>query len=195
MQRFVQLRHYAIFLLLFIVPIIAFTLIAFTISYFHLPIGNNWALFLNIFVINWYLWLYAIGVYLHNKLPPLIHIGSRHFKFLIHIIFGCFFLTTCALSEIFYTSFIYNKTIYDIIGSILMVADIISFCCIFYCFYFVSECLNIIRYQRLVSFSECIGDLFLLIFLPFGIWVLQPKINKVFADEQYELGSGIPAQQ
>jgi peptidoglycan/LPS O-acetylase OafA/YrhL len=56
-------------------------------------------------------------------------------------------------------------------------------------FYFVFACLHFlifpVRALRSIekgtkaSVSECIGDFLLIVFLPIGIWFLQPRINKV----------------
>jgi len=60
----------------------------------------------------------------------------------------------------------------------------------FYVFYaflyylsFPGRTLKSIENKRLANFGEYIGDFFLVVFLPVGIWFLQPRINKV-VDEQ-----------
>ena len=52
-----------------------------------------------------------------------------------------------------------------------------------YCYYlaFPAKILNSIEKQRTANLGEYIGDFFLVLFLPIGIWFLQPRINKVFA--------------
>ena len=56
----------------------------------------------------------------------------------------------------------------------------------FYVFYaflhflmFPVRTLKSIEKNQKASVSECIGDLFLVLFLPIGIWFLQPRINRV----------------
>lgn len=44
---------------------------------------------------------------------------------------------------------------------------------------FPAKILNSIEKQRTASLAEYIGDFFLVLFLPLGIWFLQPRINKV----------------
>ena len=60
----------------------------------------------------------------------------------------------------------------------------------FYVFYaflyylsFPGRSLRTIENKRLPDFGEYIGDFFLVLFLPIGIWFLQPRINRI-ADEQ-----------
>ena len=54
--------------------------------------------------------------------------------------------------------------------------------CICYNFYFISKSLAIAEKQEDVRFSEFSGYLFKLILLPIGLWVIQPKINKIHED-------------
>ena len=49
--------------------------------------------------------------------------------------------------------------------------------CIFYCICFVAKTLRTAELQRAVSFSDFVGEFFLVWFFPIGIWVLQPRIN------------------
>jgi hypothetical protein len=56
----------------------------------------------------------------------------------------------------------------------------------FYVFYaflhfliFPVRLLRSIEKNQKASIGECIGDFFLVVFLPIGIWFLQPRINKV----------------
>lgn len=54
---------------------------------------------------------------------------------------------------------------------------------LWYVFYFMAKALKSVETQSEVSFTDCIGDFMLLIFLPIGIWFIQPRINKIFAAE------------
>jgi hypothetical protein len=56
----------------------------------------------------------------------------------------------------------------------------------FYLFYaflhflmFPARTLRSIENNRKAEIGECIGDFFLIVFLPIGIWFLQPRMNKV----------------
>jgi len=52
--------------------------------------------------------------------------------------------------------------------------------CIFYCLYFVAKALKSVELQREVTFNDYAGEFFLFWFSPIGVWVLQPRINKLF---------------
>lgn len=54
-----------------------------------------------------------------------------------------------------------------------------SMCCIFYCLYFVAKTIKTVELQREVKFSDFAGEFFMIWFYPIGIWLIQPKINKM----------------
>lgn len=51
--------------------------------------------------------------------------------------------------------------------------------CIFYSLYFVAKTLKTAELQREVTFSDFVGEFFLAWFFPIGVWILQPRINKM----------------
>jgi len=55
-----------------------------------------------------------------------------------------------------------------------------SMFCIFYCMYFIAKEFKSVEVQKPVTFSDFAGEFFLLWFFPVGIWILQPRINKIF---------------
>ena len=44
---------------------------------------------------------------------------------------------------------------------------------------FPARILKSIEQDKKADIGECIGDFFLIVFLPIGVWFLQPRINKV----------------
>ena len=65
-----------------------------------------------------------------------------------------------------------------------MLLDIIStpliFASIIYIFYSVPKLIKSTELKRNVMFKECILETFLLLMFPIGIWIIQPRINKIF---------------
>jgi hypothetical protein len=51
---------------------------------------------------------------------------------------------------------------------------------IFYSLYFIAKELKSVELQKPVTFSDFAGEFFLLWFFPIGIWIIQPRINKIF---------------
>jgi hypothetical protein len=55
--------------------------------------------------------------------------------------------------------------------------------CIFYLLYFVSKNLLLVETGKQVSFYEYAGPFFLLWFFPIGVWIVQPKVNRLYAEK------------
>lgn len=55
-----------------------------------------------------------------------------------------------------------------------------SMFCIFYCLYFNAKALKTVEWQNTVTFSDFAGEFFLIWFFPIGVWIIQPRINKLF---------------
>ena len=72
-----------------------------------------------------------------------------------------------------------NPAIFGLIVPI----HLFSMFCIFYCLYFIAKELKAVEWQKPVSFSDFAGEFFLIWFFPFGIWIIQPRINKLFETE------------
>jgi hypothetical protein len=54
--------------------------------------------------------------------------------------------------------------------------------CFLYTFYFVAKTFKTVELQREVTFGDFAGEFFLLWFYPVGVWILQPKINKMIKE-------------
>lgn len=55
----------------------------------------------------------------------------------------------------------------------------ISFALFFYLMYQAVKALRTVELKRQTTISDLIGDLFFFYFFPLGIWIVQPKINKL----------------
>jgi hypothetical protein len=55
--------------------------------------------------------------------------------------------------------------------------------CMFYALYFVAKNLVLAETEKPTSFFDYSGPFFLLWFFPFGIWVVQPRVNQLYAKQ------------
>jgi len=62
-----------------------------------------------------------------------------------------------------------------------------AFFAYFYCLAFPAKALKSIELNREANIGEYIGDFFLILFLPIGIWFLQPRLNKVVMIKREEM--------
>jgi bacteriorhodopsin len=66
---------------------------------------------------------------------------------------------------------------------IFFLIHLFSMFCIFYVLYFAAKTFKTVELQREVRFSEFAGEFFMLWIFPIGVWILQPKINKMVEEE------------
>jgi len=137
-------------------------------------------------VVN-YGWIWAVGVGLQAKVPPYVKMKVRRFKWFIGIPFfyllfislsityGFMFAVPKVLADTFYPS----EYIFLVMAAIIVPLHIFSLFAIFYSMYFAAKTLKTVEFQREVNFSDFVAEFFLIWFLPVGIWILQPKINRM----------------
>lgn len=132
-----------------------------------------------VFISLVFCWLYSLGVNLHKKLPETAVIKLPVFKV---------FLFISAAHEIVVSVWMYflfleissGKALDMKMLSFVTPLHLISMCCAFYCFYFIAKALKSIELQKPATFADCKATFFLVWLFPVGIWLIQPKINKLF---------------
>lgn len=185
MKQLLHLKHWQLFLLLIGFPIVLESVFMGTM------LGQNPSLIIIIFpiiavlVMGLFLgWFYTLGVNLHKKLPDTVQMNLSKFKlFLVIPVVYMFFIYIfffSAFSKVAGNGEIAVGLSNDLI---LLILPFHLFCmfCIFYCLYFNAKALKAVEWQKPVTFSDFAGEFFLLWFFPFGVWILQPRINNLFA--------------
>lgn len=181
MKNFLKAKHWQIFMLTIGLPIILeIILIPFII------IGNNPMVILKIMPVMMFFilgglfgWLWAIAIHLQEKLPDDLKLKTNRFKafLLIPIIYFILFFIflDAAMSGAIENGIGPNPAIFGLI----LPFHLFAVFCIFYCLYFVSKIFKTVELQRKVTFSDFAGEFFMIWFFPLGIWIIQPKINKM----------------
>lgn len=121
-----------------------------------------------------WLWFWSVATGLQSKVPEGVTMKIKKFKifFFIPLIYILFFV------GIFMTVITGESSI-PIIFAVIFPLHIFSMFCIFYTLYFIAKTFKTVELQREVRFSDFAGEFFLIWFYPIGIWILQPKINKM----------------
>ena len=70
------------------------------------------------------------------------------------------------------------------IFAIILPLHLLSMFCIFYSMYFAAKTFKTAELQRKVEFGDFAGEFFLLWFYFIGIWIIQPKVNKLYEKEK-----------
>lgn len=179
-DKFLKAKHWQIFILAHGTLIVTFFYDMFYINDFIVSSGNkSLNTIMNIlFAFGGFGWLLSVGFGLRKKIPNSVKLNIKSFKLSI-IILLIYFVYFYIFSEYFLDNYKSNETIMNTFFTIHTIAMLF----ILYILLFVSKTFKTAELQRKVTFSDYAGDFFLFWFYPVGIWILQPKINKIVNDE------------
>lgn len=128
-------------------------------------------------------WFWSIAIGLQKNIPMEVRMKVKKFKifFFIPLIYIIFLMT-------------YMGGIFSGMGTngfpngggfvaIILPLHLFSMFCIFYSMYFIAKTIKTAELQRKVGFGDFAGEFFLLWFYFIGIWIIQPKVNKLYGKE------------
>jgi len=179
-EKFLKAKHWQIFLLTIGIPMI--------LQMILMPImivSDNPTLLFSvmpiisiIFMGTFFGWFWSIAIGLQFRVPENVKMKVQKFKifFLIPmvymiVIFGLLFFGFTALDN--------GANPGPMFAVIIVPLHLFSMFCIFYSMYFVAKTFKTVELQKEVTFSDFAGDFFLFWFFPIGVWIIQPKINKM----------------
>jgi hypothetical protein len=133
-------------------------------------------------------WFWSIGVGLQYKIPKDVKMKVDQFKFFFFVPIFYFSLIITGISL---AADGYFQTDFDppstgvIIGLVTsgILLHLFSMFCMIHSLYFIAKTIKTIELQKEVRFSDFIGEFFMIWFYPVGIWIIQPRINKIYEDE------------
>ena len=126
-------------------------------------------------------WLYVMGSNLHSKLPKGVSMNLATFTWFV-IIPAAYI---CLASAFFLGKFVdilHGQQLDPSIFGLIVPVHLFCMFCMFYCLYFVARTLKAVELKRTVAFSDYGGEFFLLWFFPIGVWIIQPRINRMFSN-------------
>jgi hypothetical protein len=181
MEKILKVKHWQIFIIAFALPIVLdiIGMISIKIEGNTIIMTRMFPIILLFFMGGALSWLWVVAIHIQKKLPDELRLKVTAFKILFFIpiayVAFIFALFGCIISECFFPS---HATMSLILGFIVFL-HLFSMFCIFYCLYFAAKTFKTMELQRKVSFSDYAGEFFLFLFFPIGIWIIQPKINKM----------------
>lgn len=129
-----------------------------------------------------YSWFWSIAVGLQKMLPEGIIMKVTLFKFFLFI--PIVFMLSLFLGAYY---FYIQKNVPDpIVFVFLIPLYFFALFCSFYCIYFIAKTIRTVELQKSVVFSDFVAEFFLIWFYFIGVWVLQPRINKMVGNIQKE---------
>lgn len=204
MSVFLRLKHWQLFVLLLGIPVVmeifmVSTMITtrdFTIVMKAFPV------MMAVMMAVFFGWFYALGTGLHKKLPETVPMNLGLFKAFLLIpvvyIIGFSFYMTHLMGFMMTADLIpaHNtppgpipvRDLSPELGAFFLIVPLhlCSMFCIFYCIYFIAKALKAVELQRPVVLGDYIGEFFLIWFYIVGVWIIQPKVNKLFGPQPDE---------
>ena len=202
MKKLLTLKHWQLFLLLFVVPLIAHVslmcylfsqmmaqelpmpaddLMAF-LDYF-LSVMNVVFIVLGVVMLLHFAWQYTLGSNLHKKLPESVNMSLSRFRTFLIIPLVYIVLLGFFMADMF-SDLQANKLPNFYWFALIIPLHLFSIFCMFYGIYFNAKALKAVELQRPLKGDEFIAEFFLMWFFLIGVWILQPRINKIFEGEE-----------
>lgn len=160
MNRILKAKHWQIFILLIIGLIIG-----------NINIETNTLLNVAFLLTGMFIYMvypFSVGIELQEYLPKEIKLNSNLFLF---------------NSFIWFLAYSATMILTDGEGTMVTGIKVLPIFYVFYAFIhflsFPAMTLKSIEMGKRAKFGDYIGDLFMIIFLPIGIWFLQPRIKRV----------------
>ncbi|BAU52417.1 hypothetical protein [Mucilaginibacter gotjawali] len=188
MNLFLGAKHWQLFLLTFGVPVMLNIVMMFNIfSHFGKPYGGEnfnggmiFPVMMVLFAGTLLGWMYSVAVGMQKMVPATVKMKITKFKvfFFIPVTYMVliFFFIGLALKSPGATDLGQAALL---AFAIIVPLHLFSMFCLFYCLYFVAKTIKTVELQREVTFSDFVQEFFLAWFFPIGVWILQPRINKM----------------
>lgn len=181
MSKLLTLKHYQLFLLMVGLPVIieCFLMGRAILSRNMNAMFPGFFIMMTIFLIFFVGWFYSLGANLFKRLPATAKMSLTKFKVFLFVYVAYILFILVYMIDVFMTIALDGRP-NPVIFFYILPLHLFSMFCIFYCLYFNAKALRTIELQRPVTFSDYAGEFLLLWFFPVGIWVIQPRINKLF---------------
>ena len=197
-QFFLRLKHWQLFIVMLGLPIIYQLYFIFEIfgsriqpmevvgeegvtqvlneRYFHFDFLPYVLILFSLVFFGWF-WSIAIG--LQKNIPVEIEMKVKRFKalFIIPLVYTIAFMML--IGGLFSGMFTYGFSNSTWFLVIILPLHLFSMFCIFHTIYFVAKTIRTAELQRVVTFGDFAGEFFLLWFYIIGIWIIQPKVNRL----------------
>ena len=196
-ERFLKAKHWQLFALMFGIPMV-FQFVAMGAMIASVADGTppapaemlNFFKFFPVlmFVLTatFFGWFWSIAIGLQDKIPANVKMKTKKFKifFFVPIIYLPLFSLgiVTAMSAMVGMAETGGQPNIGLMGSIMAIIFPLHFFtmfCMFYTLYFVAKTFKTVELQREAAFSDFVGEFFMLWFYPIGIWIIQPKVNKM----------------
>ena len=120
-----------------------------------------------------FVWFWSLGSYFNSIVQPELRMKSGFFSVaLIYPPFYSFFFVATFQSS--------SPRLFGLIIPLHLFAMV----CMFYLLYFVSKSLVSAETSKPALFYDYAGPFFLLWFFPVGVWIVQPRVNRLYSTQR-----------
>lgn len=150
-----------------------------------------------------YGWLWSVVTGLQEKLPRQAEIKTGVFKVMLFVSLASMMCFTyfmydivetvmSSMSEMAASDEPDPRALADLFArtfAIMIPVQLVVMGCTFYCFYVTAKTIKSVELQREATFSDFIVEFVLVWFFFIGVWLLQPRINKMVDGSGQQPGS------
>ncbi len=122
-------------------------------------------------------WFWSIAIGLQKKIPSEIVMKVEKFK--IFFFFPLCYMLILLFYIIEMPVGINNTEFGTWIVAIIVPVHLFAMFCMFYMLYFVAKTIKTAELGRVTKFEDFVVEFFLLWFYIIGIWIIQPRVNKL----------------
>jgi hypothetical protein len=120
-----------------------------------------------------FVWFWSLGSFFSSIVQPELRMKSGFFR--VALVYPPFYF-------VFFVATLQNSSP-ELLGLILPL-HIFAMVCMFYLLHFVSKSLVLAETSKSASFYDYAGPFFLLWFFPVGIWIVQPRVNRLYSERK-----------
>lgn len=123
-------------------------------------------------------WIYGLVKEFSAEIPSDINPSQKWFKILFTYSLSYMFILFILMGIMFSGKGFEEKYVF-----IILPFHFLAMFCNIYIFWFAGRTLKMAEVKRKVTFSEYAGEFFLMLFFYIGIWILQPRVNKMIQEK------------
>ena len=168
---FLRAKHWQIFILVFVVYLVG--QIALVGSIMFSKGGLLAGLVMTLSTLSLFVWFWSLGSYFNSIVRPELRMKSGFFR--VALIYPPFYFV------FFIATF---ESLSPGLFGLIIPLHLFAMVCMFYLLYFVSKSLVLAETSKPALFYDYAGPFFLLWFFPIGIWIVQPKVNRLYSERQ-----------
>jgi hypothetical protein len=181
MTVFLRIKHWQLFTIVVVIPVAlsAFERFAVPRPGATMEVSVVSSLAVMIFYGGLFGWRYSLGASLYRKRAP----GVRLNVVLFNV---CMLVPTVVVSAmwVFFMIILPGRAGHEPIApgvlGLIAVIHLFSIFCIFYCISFVAKALKSVELQREATMTSSAGEFILVWLFPIGVWIIQPRVNRLF---------------